>query len=101
MGGVLMKVQLLSFMSVILLPVLSACSSSEDRDRKAFIEKCMYPNKAIKTAVYTEKSCTCYYDTIRKAYGKPFFNKPITTEAEQKRMNYARGYTLGACGGLK
>ena len=57
-----MKVQLLSFMSVILLPVLSACSSSEDRDRKAFIEKCMYPNKAIKTAVYTEKSCTCYYD---------------------------------------
>ena len=44
-----MKVQLLSFMSVILLPVLSACSSSEDRDRKAFIEKCMYPNKAIKT----------------------------------------------------
>ena len=50
-------------------------------------------------AVDTEASCGCRYDTIREAYGKPFFNKPIETEEDQKKMDFAKGYTVGKCRG--
>ncbi|MEN4981930.1 hypothetical protein [Acinetobacter modestus] len=94
-----MKIKSFSILAIIIAQTLTGCSS-ETKDRKAYIEQCMYPNKAIKMAVDTEASCGCRYDTIRKAYGKPFFNKPIETEEDQKKMDFARGYTVGKCSGV-
>jgi hypothetical protein len=68
--GSFMKIQTFSLLAVLLLPTLSACSSTDAKDRQAYIEQCMYPNPAIKTAVESEKSCTCRYDSIREQYGK-------------------------------
>ncbi len=39
-----MKIQIFSMLAVCLLPILSACSSTDAKDRKAYIEQCMYPN---------------------------------------------------------
>ena len=94
-GGVV-KRKAFRVLAVVIAQTLSGCSS-ETKDRKGYIEQCMYPNKAIKTAVETEAYCGCRYDTIRQAYGKPFFNKPISTEEDQKKMDFARGYTIGKC----
>jgi hypothetical protein len=91
-----MKIKSFSILAIIIAQTLSGCSS-ETKDRKGYIEQCMYPNKAIKTVVETEAYCGCRYDTIREAYGKPFFNKPISTEEDQKKMDFARGYTVGKC----
>ena len=94
-----MKIQTFSLLAVLLLPVLSACSSTDAKDRQAYIEQCMYPNPAIKTAVESEESCTCRYDSIREQYGKPFFTVPVTSEEDQRRLDFATGYTVGKCRG--
>ena len=94
-----MKIQTFSMLAVCLLPVLSACSSTDSKDRKAYIEQCMYPNAAIKTAVENEETCSCRYDSIREQYGKPFFTVPISSEEDQRRLDFARGYTVGKCRG--
>lgn len=94
-----MKIKSLSILAIIITQTLSGCSS-EAKDRKAYIEQCMYPNKAIKMAVRSEASCGCRYDSIRETYGKPFFNQPITTVEDQKKMDFARGYTVGKCSGV-
>jgi len=95
-----MKIKSFSILAIIIAQILSGCSS-EAKDRKAYIEQCMYPNKPIKMAVDTEASCGCHYDSIRQVYGKPFFNKPITNQEDQKKMDFARGYTVGKCSGVK
>ncbi len=94
-----MKIQIFSIFAVLILPILSACSSIDTKDRKAYIEKCMYPNAAIKTAVASEESCSCRYDSIREQFGKPFFTVPITSEEDKRRLDFARGYTVGKCKG--
>jgi len=94
-----MKIQTFSMFAVCLLPVLSACSSTDAKDRKVYIEQCMYPNSAIKTAVSSEESCGCRYDTIREQYGKPFFTVPVTSEDDIRRLDFARGYSVGKCRG--
>lgn len=85
------------FSILLFIFVVSGCSS-DSKDRKEYIEQCMYPYKAIKTAVRSEESCSCTYDTIREQYGKPFFNQSITNEDDQKRLDFARGYASGKCG---
>lgn len=94
-----MRIQTFSMLAVFLLPILSACSSTDSKDRKAYIEQCMYPNAAIKTAVESEEACSCRYDSIREQFGKPFFTVPLTSEADQRRLDFARGYTVGKCRG--
>lgn len=94
-----MKIQTFSLLAALLLPVLSACLSADAKDRKAYIEKCMYPNAAIKTAVESEESCTCRYDSIREQFGKPFFTVPISSDEDKRRLDFARGYTVGKCRG--
>ena len=92
-----MKIQTFSMLAVFLLPVLAACSSTDAIDRKAYIEQCMYPNTAIKTAVENEEACSCRYDSIREQYGKPFFTVPIISDEDKRRLDFARGYTAGKC----
>ena len=92
-----MRIQSFSILAVLFLPVLSACSSTDTKDRQAYIQQCMYPNAAIKTAVRSEEFCTCTYDSIREQFGKPFFIVPITSEEDQRRLDFARGYTVGKC----
>ncbi len=94
-----MKIQIFGMLAVLLLPIVSACSSADTKDRKAFVENCMYPNAAIKIAVNSEQSCTCRYDSIREQFGKPFFTVPITTDEDKRRLDFARGYTVGKCRG--
>ena len=94
-----MKIQIFSMLAVCLLPILSSCSSTDAKDRKAYIEQCMYPNTAIKTAVASEEACACRYDSIREQYGKPFFTIPITNDEDRRRLDFARGYTVGKCRG--
>ena len=93
-----MKIQTFSMFAVLLLPILSACSSTDSKDRQVYIEQCMYPNAAIKTAVRSEQTCSCRYDSIREVFGRPFYTVPITSEDDKKRLDYARGYTAGKCG---
>lgn len=94
-----MKIQTFSLLATLLLPILSACSSADAKDRKAYIEQCMYPNATIKTTVESEESCACRYDSIREQFGKPFFTVPITSDEDKRRLDFARGYTVGKCRG--
>ena len=94
-----MIIQTFSMLAVFLLPTLSACSSTDSKDRKAYIDQCMYPNAAIKTAVESEEACACRYDSIREQYGKPFFTVSITNDEDRRRLDFARGYTVGKCRG--
>ena len=96
-----MRIQTFSILAVLLLPVLSACSSTDSEDRNTYIEKCMYPNAAIKVAVDSENYCACRYDSIREQFGKPFFIVPITDEEDIRRLDFARGFTAGKCAGMK
>ena len=94
-----MRIQTFSMLAVLLLPVLSACSSADAKDRKVYIEQCMYPNAAIKTAVESEATCSCRYDSIREQYGKPFFTVPKSNDEDRRRLDFARGDTVGKCRG--
>ena len=92
-----MKIQTFSMLAILFLPVLSACSSADAKDRKIYIEQCMYPNAAIKIAVASEEACACRYDSIREQFGKPFFTVPIISDEDKRRLDFARGYTAGKC----
>lgn len=92
-----MECILMSKFIFFILPIFLFACSSESKDRESYIKKCMYPNAAIKLERYSEKYCSCRYDTIRKIYGKPFFDKPIENEEDRKRMDYAQGYSVATC----